>query len=255
MKKSLLLLPVIALFFTLSSCGGSGTENKKTDCDAVCIWDKVSLLDAPNEKAKWITSISLGESVTYLDETASDSSSSKAVEYLKIKLLDGKSGWTRSDFIILNSRPAVFINDANYYNRPDLMTKSEKIFSAMDIVAVKTEQEGWLEIKGKRSKGSWIETGWIKPENLSFEEADLAVAKFAQSAMALKDEDKKLEALHGIVNNNDLSKSVFIQLIQDKIYELEPEEVYYDEEEGADYEEAAAVVEDENVSIADSIAE
>ncbi len=225
MKKILYSSMLILMSVCLFSCG---SESGKTNLGAVCIWDRVSLYDAPSDKAKWLTAVSLGEKVTFLNETAIDSAVSKPVEYLKIKLLDGKTGWVRTDFVVLDARPAVFINDANYYNRPDLMTKSNNTFSLMDIVAVKGDQDGWVEIKGKRSKGSWIETGWIKPENLSFEEVDLAVAKFTIAALALKDEAKKLEALNEIAANPDFSSSVFMQLVQEKIYELQPDEEYED---------------------------
>lgn len=103
----------------------------------------------------------------------------------------------------------------------------------MDIVAVKGEQDGWVEIKGKRNNGTWIETGWVKPENLSFAEADLAVAKFAQAALKLKDNDQKKEALNEILSNNDFSQSVFIRSLEQAFSELEPEFV----EEEVEYEE------------------
>lgn len=225
MKKLHYAFLAVILSISMYSCG---SKDEKASTDAVCIWDRVSLYEAPSEKSKWLTAVSLGEKVVFLKETVVDSAASKPVEYLKVKLLDGKIGWVRTDFIILDAKPAVFIADANFYNRPDLMTKSNNAFSMMDIVAVKGEQDGWMEIRGKRSKGTWIETGWIRPENLSFAEVDLAVAKFTQSALALKDADKKLAALKDIANNSDFSQSVFMQFLQEKVYELEPDEDYGD---------------------------
>ena len=53
---------------------------------AVCIWDRASLKESPDDKGKWLASISLGEKCTYLDAEKEDNSGTKPVKYVKIKM-------------------------------------------------------------------------------------------------------------------------------------------------------------------------
>jgi hypothetical protein len=245
---------VVSFIATLLSCGTSTTRNSSDQTSktkdapevAVCIWDIVSLRELPSESSKWITALSLGERVFSLQETAIDSSVAKPVEFIKIKLLDDKVGWVRSDFVILDAKPAVFIADANYYSRPDLMTKSNNAYSRFDIVAAKEEQNGWVEIKGKRSNGTWVEAGYVRPDNLSYEDVDLAVAKFTTASLATKNEEKKIEALREIASNSDFSGSLFLPFIYETIESLTAVIV---EEEEDDYIYSMEVAEQEEVAL------
>jgi hypothetical protein len=226
MKKFKFSVYLFMICCIISSCG-SGSDKKSTgeiseDSKniAVCIWDKVPLRNAPGDKAKWLTSISLGEKIQYLKESAIDSTSGKEVIYYNVALQDGTEGWVRSDFIVLDGKPVVFVNSTNYYNRPDLLTKNDKSFSMMDIAGVKSTQGDWVEVVGKRSGGSWIETGWVKSSNVSYKETDIAVAKFANAAFAQKDEEKKLAGLKEIMDNTDLQSSVFIATLSEIVQDM-----------------------------------
>jgi hypothetical protein len=221
MKKNLFfgLIATIVLLIA-ASCSGkkgsSGTENTSGDSTgttasfAVCVWDRTPVKDTPDEKGKWLASLNLGEKCTYLDDTEEVNNGTKTTTYYKIKLLDGKEGWAQSDLVILNSRPAVFIQNADIYSRPDLLTKTTNLFTKMDIVAVKSTQNGFVEIVGKRKEGKWIEKAWVKEANLTYTDVDIAVAKFAVKAIELTDKTKRMEAINTILNNSDLSSSVFI---------------------------------------------
>lgn len=177
---------------------------------AVCIWDRASLKETPEEKGKWLESLSLGEKCEYLDETKEDNSGTKPVQYYKVRLLGGKEGWVQSTLVALNSKPAALSQDAEVYSRPDLLTKTDKAFSKMDIVAVKGNQGDFLEVTGKRKEGKWIETGWIKANNVTYSDVDIAVAKFGGKALRMEDEAKKQVAIKEIVSNSDFSNSIFI---------------------------------------------
>ncbi|MEO1054806.1 MAG: hypothetical protein AAFX87_29505 [Bacteroidota bacterium] len=198
-------------------------EGATDEIAAVSIWENISVKETPVKNGKWITSVAKGESVVFLNETQIDSDD-KDREYMKIRLKDGKEGWTRSDFIVANAKAAVFKNDAELYKRPDLLTKADKKFSKMDIVAVKQQQGDWLEIAGKRADGKWIDKGWIKQANLSYDEVDLAVAKSTIKAMAEDNEEKILEGLNAVLEDNDLSTSIFISDIQSLVDEMASEE-------------------------------
>jgi hypothetical protein len=220
MRKIFMLTMCASLLLMFVQCkgkkGAPGSEASNGDSTgtaekyAVCIWDRASMKDAPDEKGKWLTSINLGEKCTYLDDSKEVTTGNKTVTYYKIKLQDGKEGWAQSDFVILESRPAVFVQTTDLYSRPDLLTKSSNTFSKMDIVAVKSTQSGFVEVKGKRKGGKWIESGWVKEANLSFEDVDIAVAKFAGKALEITDKAKRAEAINTIIGNADFKGSVFI---------------------------------------------
>ncbi len=188
-------------------------EEQSKEVAAVSMWDQVSVKETPDHKGKWLTSLSIGESLTFLGEKATDTKDDNH-EYLKIRLNDGKEGWTRADFVAPGAQAAVFTKEANLYKRPDLLTKSDHVFSQMDIAAVVETQDDWLKIRGKRSQGKWIEEGWVKADNISYEAVDIATAKFGKKALENKDEDKKTAAIQEIINNSDLKTSVFMAKLQ-----------------------------------------
>lgn len=179
--------------------------------------------ETPDQKGKWLTSLSIGESLLFLGETQTDATDDNR-EYMKVRLNDGKEGWTRGDFVVPEAQAAVFTQETFLYKRPDLLTKSENVFSLMDIVAVVETQDDWLKVKGKRTQGKWIEEGWIKASNLSVATVDIATAKFAKLALG-KEEDKQKAAIQEIVQNGDLKSSVFIAHLEEMIAEPEVEEV------------------------------
>lgn len=141
--------------------------------------------------------------------------------YVKIRLNDGSEGWSKKDFIVSNAQPHVTVTDADVYNRPDALTKTDKKFSKYDIVAVTSTKDDFFEVKGKRSDGKWIETGWIKGANLSNNKLDIAAAKFIQKAFAEKDEQKKITALQEIAGNTDLKDSKLVGELNEIITTLQ----------------------------------
>ncbi len=190
-------------------------EKTTASGDAVCVIEPLSVRETPEKKGKWITSIGVGETVTFLGEEATDSVSKRV--YYKVKLIDGKVGWTISDFIVVGGKVGAFSTDAYVYKRPDLLTKTDKKYSALDVVAVAETQGEWLKVKGKRSDGTYVEEGWVKSANISGAPVDIAAARFAAKAMAKSTMSERIEALQGVVSNTDLSASKFIPTIEDKI--------------------------------------
>jgi hypothetical protein len=216
MKKNIFIIFVMVAAITFSACkrknttvGGEEVAIDQTG-NAVCIWDKVPLKETPANDGKWMASISLGEKCNYLDEEKEVTVGEKKIKYLKVELQDGKQGWAQADFIVVDGKPGAILQDAVIYSRPDLLTKTGKSFSKMDIVAIKGEQNEFVEIVGKRKEGKWIESGWVKPANITSSEIDVAVAKYASKALAMEDNAKRIEAVNEIVGNSDLQESVFI---------------------------------------------
>ncbi|WP_272150204.1 SH3 domain-containing protein [Tenacibaculum aiptasiae] len=203
-------------------------EVKKT---AICLLEKLSIRATPKAKGKWITSMSLGEKIELTGEEETDSISKKL--YYKVRLIDGKEGWTRASFLAVDGKVATLLKEATVYKRPDLLTKTDKKYSTMDIIAVLKTQDDWMLVKGKRAAGEYIEEGWIKAGNLSESSVDIAVAKFANVAMSNGAMTDRIKALEEIVNNTDFSSSSFIEKIQEKIEDYKSKNVKIDTEEAA----------------------
>jgi hypothetical protein len=227
MKRNSVALLACAVLIIMSGCKTkktTGDENAASDSrkgDAVCIWDNISLKESPGKDGKWLASVSLGEKCLYMNSDREESNGEKKTKYLKIRLQDGKEGWVQSDFIVVEGKPGVIVQDAVVYSRPDLLTKTDKSFSKMDIIGVKGEQNDFIEIAGKRKSGKWIEKGWIKASNISYSDVDIAVAKYAAKALAITDKEKREAAVKEIVENKDLQESVFISDLKNSLVPAE----------------------------------
>jgi len=238
MKQTMKLLGLLIFSVLLISSCGKG--NKAADSDdpveetpdavlsqgeeapAVSVyWSNLSLRDEPVKDGKYLTAVKLGEKMTYLGLTARDSANK--TDYIKVRLMDGKEGWAQSSLIVINGDPAVLIKDAEIYSRPDLLTKTDKAYSKMDVVAVIQSQGEWIEVKGKRKEGSWVESGWIKPINISYESVDIAVAVFTSNALAKKTAEEQIEGLEDIVKNSDLSTSELIPAVIEMLDQIQYE--------------------------------
>jgi hypothetical protein len=226
MRKNYFLFLFIAGYFMVS-CSTSGNSDKIIkSVEAVCIWDNAPLREAPGKNGRWLSGLSIGETVRYMKEEQIDSTEQKHIHYIKIQLKDGKEGWAQSDFVVINSKAATLKENAEMYSRPDLLNKSGKVFSQMDIIAVKSEKDGFIEVTGRRKGARWMESGWLRSNVVSYEDVDIAVAKFASKALEIADQNKREEAIMEIVSNSDFSSSVFIPML--KIEEKEVESVNYE---------------------------
>lgn len=250
MTKNILSNLFLGAILFLSACS-SNNENKDQSSQeeapeeivvpvqvpAVCIWDKISVRESAGAKAKYVTSLSVGESLTYLGQD----STIKEKTYANVLLNDGKEGWALKSFIVNEAKPAVVLADISLYSRPDLLTKSDKIFKMMDIIASIEVQGDWMKIKGRRSGAKWMDEGWVKSGNISFEAVDIAGAKFALEALGIEDDTERATALAEIINNTDLAGSRFIAELESHLSELttSAEDAAMDEIEEVSIEEQA----------------
>jgi len=228
MKKIFIAIISVSSLFTAckETVKSTGTDENKTEKvevattkSAICLLDKLSIRESPSAKGKWITSMSLGENVVFTGEEITDGKSKKL--YYKVKLIDGKEGWTRATFLAVNGKVGAMLEAASVYKRPDLLTKTEKKYSVMDIIAVTETQGDWMKVKGKRAEGEYVEEGWIKSSNISNDEIDIATAKFASSAIIKSTMTERIKALQEVISNPDLSSSKFVNIIEDKIKDYE----------------------------------
>lgn len=192
---------------------------------AVCIWDQGAVREDANKKAKWLSSMALGEIVSYLGESKKDSSDNNTL-YHKIKLSDEKIGWV-SDYVIeIDAKPAVIINDISLYRRPDLLTVTDQKLSRIEVVAIKNSENEWSEIVASEKK----KKGWIQNAQVSLKAEDIAVAVLYSKAMKEKDPIKQKEKLKELATNSAFQSSYFIGQIKSMI-ESDVEEIEEDSTE------------------------
>ncbi|MEQ9217865.1 MAG: SH3 domain-containing protein [Cyclobacteriaceae bacterium] len=221
LQFSIILLLAIAVY----SCGGSQSQSQSEtstteaapeeaapkEVEAVSIWDKISIRETPSDKGEYVTSLSLGEKLTYLgvEETSADDK-----VFLNVRLNDGTEGWVRSEFVAPEAEPAAFIEETNIYKRPDLLTKTDDKFFKMDIVAVIQVQDTWAEVKGRPTGEKWFKSGWVKADNISYNQIEIAMAKFAQPILSEPFDEETPAKIAEILSNQDLSSSVFTDLLK-----------------------------------------
>ena len=122
----------------------SGKAGDSDGTATVCIWDRAVLRTLPSlDNGKWISSVALGEKVSWLNETYIDSSDNNR-EFLKIRLSDGKEGWTLAYVLVRNAKPAAVTQKIQVYRRPDILTITDKVIEPMEMVAItKFDANGW----------------------------------------------------------------------------------------------------------------
>ena len=187
---------------------------------SVCIWDGASVRADASMKAKWISAMALGEKVTWLGEDKIDSTD-KNRKFLKLRLSDGTEGWSSEYVIATDAKPSVIYKEAPIYRRPDLLTVTETVFEPMEIVAITGTDADWIEVVGKEGK----KKGWIQSKLVSTKDMDVAVALLAGKALREKNKEKMKDKLQSIIDNVAFTGSIFIEDIELKLNELQPEEV------------------------------
>jgi hypothetical protein len=199
---------------------------------SVCLFDSSPVMLEPTQRANPVSVLTLGEKVLWFNEAKIDSFDGYK-KYLKIRLSDGKEGWTPENNIAIDSKPAVTICKIIIYMRPDPVTITNKEFLAMEFVAVSNPEGEWCEAKGREGK----KTGWIKAIYTSAKSEDITVALLASKALAEKKRDKKKEQLTAIINNPAFSRSIFIDTLKKCLANIPPwddDDVSWDESDESD---------------------
>ncbi|MCS7075217.1 MAG: hypothetical protein NZ455_00815 [Bacteroidia bacterium] len=197
----------------------SKEDKEKSSTIAICVYDKMSILTKPSRKeGKWITSLSLGEKVTYLGDEQKDETGKYS--FVKVRTLGNQEGYADARVIIPNAEVACITDHTPIYSRPELTTVTQNSFEPFDIIAIVSTQGDWTEIVGKRRKGTWIDKGWIKSKSISKDEKDIATAVYCVRALSQNTTEKTLAELKKIQNNNDLKGSIFDEDIAEIINKL-----------------------------------
>lgn len=197
--------------------GGLGITEK----DAVCLIEGIALKDAPGPEGEYVGTLNFGEKLTIVEKREVETAKGQKI-YYKVELKGGQSGWVKETSIVLAARPAAIAEDAIVYKRPDLITKTTKVFSPLDIVAVVEKQGDFVKVYGKTKDGRKVKGGWIKSDAYTFDDVDVAVAIYVGKANAKSTNEARMAALKEIVDNPDFSNSRFIPELATLTAEPEP---------------------------------
>lgn len=206
--KNLPISLLLILSSALISCGSKPSEETstetlenvtiKSETKAICMWNKLTLRETPKDDGKYITAGNMGEVMTYLDSVVTDEDSKKKRQYAHVRLSDGTEGWMRNDLIVIDAELAVITKKAAICQRADLITKTDKSFEPMDIVAVIKVNNGWVKLKGIIKGGTWYSEGWVQSSSLSYRTPDITDAILISKALIIKNEEERLEELKRI---------------------------------------------------------
>lgn len=191
---------------------GSATPSAVNENGIVCIWDGVPVRTEPKKAGKYISSISLGETVKFLGKSETDPGD-KNREYLNVQLSDGKEGWAPTYGLVQEASTGVVKADASIYKRPDLLTITNTKFSPMEFIAVINTKDDWVEVVSEQKKKS----GWIKKDAISLNKEDVAMSIFINKKLAQNDGLSINDKYKTIIAEAPYPSSIFIENIKKQL--------------------------------------
>lgn len=227
-QQSVTRTVAIFMILILVSC----TSRKNTEVDeegitldipSVCIWDGISVRQEPFRKAGVVSTLNLGELVTYLGISALDSTYKNQV-YYHVRLSDERTVWVPAFSLVTDASPAVVIKEVPVYLRPDLLTITDRTLGAMEIIAVVKKSDDWINFYSEKK----IRNGWIKSEALSNNIEDIAFALYARRILNENTNKTLSDKIDSILKYNLYPKAVFVSLIEE-IGEKEKERIQIEE--------------------------
>lgn len=194
------------------------------DSVAISVWQGAGLRREPGRHAitkdkqrNFITGITYGEAVQMLGEKDTVKREDNRV-YMKVRLGDGKEGWTDEYLFEKHGRRAVVVIESDIYRRPDVMTLRPIKMIPGEIVVAVEEKDGWLHVSGpeKRKKG-WIKLDQGQP--ISYLKRDIQLANMYVQAKNNNSSEDKISALQAIANDDEYRGSILMVLVQRLIRE------------------------------------
>ena len=173
----------------------------------------------PSANARWLAGLSLGEKVTYLGVTQTDSTDTTR-SYHKIEVSDGTVGWSSEYTVAVDAEPSVAIKRTPIFRRPNLLTMTSEEFDPMEMLAIVEADSEWIRVVGRQNK----KKGWVKLTAVSMRPEDVAVGVLARKALELRDNEDMADKLELILENPAFSGSVFINELDEMYRDARREE-------------------------------
>ena len=185
------------------------------ESNAICIWDGISLRKSPSKNGKWMSSISLGENVTFTGKSQIDSTD-KSREYYFVKLSDGTEGWTTSYGLVVESEACAFESEAKIYKRPDLLTITKKSFNVLDMAAIEEVNGDFVKVIGEERKKS----GWVEIGTFTKDKKEVAIAILAAKQLTKVDGEYDIDNLTKFLADVPFKETNFFQSLSKILDEL-----------------------------------
>ena len=178
---------------------------------AVCLWPDLAVRKEAGNNSKYISSLSLGETVRLLGDEVVDSANSSR-GFIKIELSDGKVGWVNKYCIVPNARAGAVKQEEIVNKRPDPLTSTGKKLHPMKLIAVSEPKDGWVEVVSEKRELS----GWISESAVSVDPKDVTIAALAsQKGISFSDTSKaKIEKF---IAESPYTDCFFITALKEKI--------------------------------------
>lgn len=175
------------------------------------LWNGLALRETPEKDGKYIAQVNMGETF----ETADSVEWSAEDEYVFVELKGGVQGYILNRLVMPRSVPMAIQYDVMIYSRPDELTRTDKTFTRMDLVAVMEESGGrqWYKVRGRSPGDKWFKEGWIKADFGTMNPVDVAIASLVNRALEETDEQKRRQMLREIRDNPDFRDSYLIDYV------------------------------------------
>lgn len=229
MKNVKILIAVIAATL-LVSCGNNNEvkETKPTaeKSDAVAVYDKIPVRAEANKKAKYITGISYGETVTYLGTEKIDSTD-KNRKYYSVELSDGTNGWASAYGLVIKSSPACIVENSNIYSRPDVINKTSKELKVFDFVTITEKKGEWAYVVGEKKR----KKGWIKMTALSESKEEITTSILAYKEKIMINGNINFDKVSDFIKNAPYKGTKLINYLSAELSKKQQESISEIEEE------------------------
>jgi uncharacterized protein YgiM (DUF1202 family) len=229
MKNLCLLLLTLLLMVSFTACASDKKTDEAEEADeevndnsdneyktgvTMSTWEGHSAKDSPGGDGKWVASIAFGEELTLLNETETDAKTNKSYE--KVRLLDGKEGWVRADFVAIDASLEAVVQDAQIYKRPGISNISDDMVLTGTVVIVKGHKDDFAEFIARNDANNKRKEGWLLGDKaLTSDETDVSAALLYSKAMNEKVPTKRQDKLKQVVTN--YPNSVFAKTAQNAL--------------------------------------
>lgn len=203
----------ILVFIFLLSCRRNEPVTKiheeEKEIPSVCIWDKISVRELPEKNSKSVATLDLGEAIVFTGKKVIDTTFHNQV-YLQL-LFQDKRMWVPQMAVEINAMPGVIKEASIVYQRPDLLTVSDKKIHLMEIVAINSVQDEWCQFVNEKRQVS----GWVKSSHVSYNKDDISFALFAARKLNEINEEPLLARINFILKNNPYPGSSFVEVMKE----------------------------------------
>lgn len=237
MKNKIVLWTTLAVALGFLASCGAGTPagaGMKTDVPAVegvsalkdneayIVRADLPLWSIQNNKFEWLENLTVGDKVTWFNQTEKHTYENAERDYSKVRSQSGKEGWIRSDYAVTKAHLAVVKADkALIYSEPRDVKVTSKSLAKMSVVAVLEEGSSGDFVKVTAYDGvntMIIKENFVNKNDLSTDANDLNLVILLSVAKSAKNPDVQKNLLNTALTK--YSSSGFSPVVQAELDKL-----------------------------------